>query len=138
VKGGWQKLRSLVLKNRYFRLLTVSWLCERGMEANACLRCRFGSIRLDIKVPEKYDTDRFARETKRYAEKLFEAINHKSINYALTFEAQQHYLDFNLMCTCILNVKKQDCSNYNPTQHPRVKHLNRERLPLLEVPQRLR
>jgi hypothetical protein len=108
------------------------------MEENACLRCRFGSIRLDIKVPENYDTDRFARETKRYAEKLLEAITQKPIHYALTFEAQQHYLDFNLTCTCILNVKKQDCSNYNTTQHLRVKHLNRERLPLLEVPQRHR
>lgn len=104
------------------------------MEENACYKCRFGSIRIDIKVPENYDTERFARETKRYAEKLSAIINNKQVHYALTFEAQQHYLDVNLSCTCILNVKKQDCSNFNPTEHPKVKHLNRERLPILEVP----
>jgi hypothetical protein len=103
------------------------------MEENACFKCRFGSVQIGIRVPEKYDADRFLRETKKYTEKLAEIIKQKQIHYALTFEAQQRYLDFDLGCTCILNIKKQDCSNYNPTAHPRVKHLNREHLPLLEA-----
>ena len=103
------------------------------MEENACFKCRFGSILIDIRVPGNYDAERFGREIKKYAEKLAEIINQKQIHYALTFDAQQHHLNVNLSCTFILNIKKQDCSNYNLTAHLRVKHLNRnERLPLLE------
>lgn len=108
------------------------------MEANACLSCRFSSIKLNITVPEKYDTAKFARETKKYADRLAALTKQKPIHYALNFQEQQYGLDFNVTCACILNVKKLDCSHFNPAENLRIRHLNHNyKLPTLEVPQNI-
>jgi hypothetical protein len=109
-----------------------------GMEANACYGCRFGSIKIDILAPEDIDQKKLVGETKKFTANIAEATKHKRIHYSVTTKPQKaSNIDFNVNCTCILNVKKHDCSNFNHAHNLRIKHLNRHsKLPQLEVTQR--
>jgi hypothetical protein len=98
-----------------------------GMESNVCLGCRFGSVKIDVSVPEKYNFKTFKVETKQFASEILPMTRHKPIHYNVTFDKKQ--LDaaapkFNVNCTCILNVKKKDCSKFNPTEERcKIRHL---------------
>jgi len=109
-----------------------------GMEANACLGCRFGSVKIDISAPQDIDQKKLVGETKKFTKQIAGVTEHKRIHYSVTTKPQKtSNIDFNVNCTCILNVKKHDCSNFNHAQNLRIKHLNRQsKLPHLEVTQR--
>jgi hypothetical protein len=108
------------------------------MEANACLGCRFGSIKIEVLAPQDVDQKKLAGETKKFAAHIAEVSKHKRIHYSLATKPQKaSKIDFNVNCTCILNVKRDDCSNFNHAQNLRIKHLDRQsNLPHLEVTQR--
>lgn len=97
------------------------------MTADECLRCRFSSVKVSINVPDKYDMKTFSRETKRFTKGIAGKAKQKRIHYTLVFDSEHKKdtcLDFAVSCSCILNVKTHDCSNFTNAQQLRVKHLN--------------
>ncbi len=92
--------------------------------------CRFGSVKIDVSVPEKYDLKSFRAETQQFASRFLAMTKQKPIHYNLTFDKKQRKLaalEFNVNCTCILNVNKNDCSKFNPEQENcKIRHLPRE------------
>jgi|GEM_PF-2650365 hypothetical protein len=109
------------------------------METNACLTCRFGSVKIDISVPYKYDPKKLAEQTKAFTSSLAALTRQKPIHYAVTFEERKiSSVDFKVNCSCILNLRKVDCSNYNPSRACRIKHLHPSNLPRLEVAKQIR
>lgn len=107
--------------------------------------CRFSSIRISINVPDKYDMKTFAKETKRFTKGVAGRAKDKRIHYTLVFDSEHQKdaaLDFAVSCSCILNVKTHDCSNFTSARGLRVKHLNSRqpaaaRLGAVSVSQRL-
>ena len=96
------------------------------MESNICLGCRFGSVKIEVLVPEDCDVQEFVRKTRLFASEMKPVTREKRIHYILKFDSEKHSLGlgFNVTCSCILNVKQRDCSNFlacNKTG--RVKHL---------------
>jgi hypothetical protein len=69
----------------------------------------------------------------------------KRFHYTLVFDSEHKKdtcLDFAVSCSCILNVKPHDCSNFTSARQLRVKHLNsrQQAAPMLGAvgaPQRL-
>ncbi len=98
------------------------------METNVCYACRFGSVKIEILVPEKYNLKTFAEQTRKFAADIATATQSKPIHYKLRFDSASNIsnLGFNVHCTCILNVAKNDCSNFN-TAASRVKHLKSDK-----------
>jgi hypothetical protein len=109
------------------------------MEANACLGCRFGSVKINISVPQKCDEGRLARETKAFASKIAVMTRQKPVHYTVTYSERQKFaaLDFAVNCSCILNVDKRDCSNYNPSKTCRIMHIRPSKSSSLEVAQKI-
>ena len=102
------------------------------METNVCYGCRFGSVKIEIVVPEKYSLKKFAKQTRDFADQIAEVTKPKPIHYSLRFDSGQDSakLDFNVNCQCILNVAKRDCSNYSTAgRNCRVKHLKQLKPP---------
>lgn len=98
------------------------------MESNTCIGCRFGSVKIEVFVPEDFfDIQEFLRKTRLFAAEVKPFTGQKPIHYALRFDTERDSseLDFNVNCSCILNVKQRDCSNFNPVEDSncRVKHL---------------
>ena len=84
-------------------------------------------LKISINVPDKYDMKTFARETKRFTKGVAGKAKDKRIHYTLVFDSEHKKdpgLDFAVSCSCILNVKTHDCSNFNSAPQLRVKHLN--------------
>jgi hypothetical protein len=96
------------------------------MESNICLGCRFGSVKIEVSVPQNLGLKDFAEQTKVFAAELTEFTKSKPIHYSLKFDAPPdcEELDFSVNCQCILNVNKLDCSKFNSSQNCRVKHLH--------------
>jgi hypothetical protein len=97
------------------------------MTADECLGCRFSSVKISINVPDKCDMKTFAKETKRFSAGVAGKAKDKRIHYTLVFDSEHKKdpcLDFAVSCSCILNVKTYDCSNFNSARQLRVKHLN--------------
>jgi hypothetical protein len=97
------------------------------MAADECLGCRFSSVKISINVPDKYDMKTFAKETKRFTSGVSGKAKDKRIHYTLVFDSEHKKdlcLDFAVSCSCILNVKTHDCSNFTSAPQLRVKHLN--------------
>lgn len=96
-------------------------------KTNVCLGCRFGSVKIDILVPEKYNLKEFVKQTQNFASGVTAVTREKPIHYALTFEnhgGDSEKLNFEIHCSCILNVKTRDCSKFNPAKKEcRVEHL---------------
>jgi len=68
----------------------------------------------------------FVQETRDFASEIKAVTRQKPIHYTLTFDSGKSLanLDFNLDCSCILNVKRKDCSNFvMETKNCRVKHM---------------
>jgi hypothetical protein len=110
------------------------------LEANACLGCRFSSVKVDISVPEKYDLKKFTKETKKFASNMGAMASQKRIHYALVFDSERQKtsnLDFTVNCSCILNVKKVDCSKFSSGQNCKIKHLHYSKPSTIEVAQRI-
>jgi hypothetical protein len=109
------------------------------MEANACLGCRFGSVKVNVSVPQRYDADRLAKETKMFVSKIAATTRQKTIHYTVTFAERQKFaaLNFTINCSCILNVDKRDCSNYNPSKTCRVMHIHPSKPNSFEVAQKI-
>ncbi|MCL4429652.1 MAG: hypothetical protein M1167_02755, partial [Chloroflexi bacterium] len=84
------------------------------MEGNVCIGCRFGSVKIEVCVPEKCSLQEFTRQTRAFASDLKAHTGQKPIHYALTFDSDKDAseLVFNVNCQCILNVKQRDCSNF--------------------------
>ncbi len=103
-----------------------------GMYSNICLGCRFSSIKIDVSIPKSYDMKNLAQETKAFSSKIVVQTKQKPIHYNLTVDNQKHEnsLGFNLDCICILNIKKDDCSKFNPTHQKtlRIKHIQNRNL----------
>ncbi len=95
------------------------------MESNVCLGCRFGSVKVEILVPEKYTHERFVRETRDFASDIAVLTKQKPIHYSLRFDSENSSgLDFSFNCQCILNIKRKECSNFNLKEEKcKVKHL---------------
>ncbi len=96
------------------------------MESNVCLSCRFGSVKIEILVPETYDVQEFVTETQNFASDIIATVGQKPIHYSLRFDSE-HYsdgLDFTVACSCILNIKRKECSKFNQKEeYCKVKHL---------------
>ncbi len=109
------------------------------MEANACLSCRFGSVKINISVPHKYNAGKLTKETKAFASKIAATTRQKPIHYTVTYAERQKFaaLDFTVNCSCILNVDKRDCSNYNPSKTCRVMHIHPSKPSNIEVAQKI-
>jgi hypothetical protein len=108
------------------------------MEANACLGCRFGSVKIDILAPQKYDSKKLAEETRAFASAVTALTKQKPIHYAVTIsELKKSAIDFKVNCSCILNLEKTDCSNYNPSKTCRIKHLHLRKPPSIEATHRI-
>jgi len=96
------------------------------MESNLCLGCRFGSVKIEILVPEKCGIEEFAAETQNFTSEIV-AMTKKPMHYSLTFGSgiDQSKLDFKVHCQCILNIKQNECSKFNGVtdRDCKVKHL---------------
>jgi hypothetical protein len=97
------------------------------MASNICLRCRFGSVKLEILVPEKYDIKEFAKETQDFASDIVAITREKPMHYSLTFGTGNECaksLDFRVHCSCILNINQNECSKFNANEERdcKVKH----------------
>jgi hypothetical protein len=97
---------------------------------SVCIECRFGSILVEIQVPEKCDLRKLARRTKAFTEGLPAIISQKPIHYALQFAEgdSSDEPNFTVNCACILNVNKKDCSKFEEAvgRNPRIKHLEHQ------------
>jgi len=96
-------------------------------EGNVCLGCRFGSVKIDITVPEKYDLTEFVRQKEDFASEIIPLTREKPIHYSLLFgsNGDPSKLEYKIHCSCILNVKKEDCSKFNVREQKncKIKHL---------------
>lgn len=98
------------------------------MESNTCFGCRFGSVKIEILVPEKYSLKQFAQQTRDFTADVVAVTGSKPIHYSLKVNTEQSKLDFNINCSCILNIGRRDCSKYNAaTGNCRVKHLEHDK-----------
>ena len=92
-----------------------------------CLGCRFGSVKIEILVPEKCDINEFAEETRNFSSDIIQITKEKPMHYSLTFGSASEYskIDFRVHCDCILNVDKKHCSRFadNLAKDCRIKHL---------------
>ena len=97
------------------------------MDSDVCLGCRFGSVKIEILVPEKCDLKDFAQQTRHFAAEISRVTMHKPIHYSLGINPGQDLaeLDFNVNCSCILNINKNDCSKFNHAEDKncRIKHI---------------
>jgi hypothetical protein len=84
-----QKMRSPLAKKGYLEISDTSALKWLAMESNTCLGCRFGSVKIEILVPEKYNQKQFARQTKDFAADIIAVTKQKPIHYSLTFDSEQ-------------------------------------------------
>ncbi len=82
---------------------------------NVCLGCRFGSVKIEILVPEKCDINEFARETRNFSSEIVAMTKEKPMHYSLTFGSATSCskLDFKVHCSCILNIDKKECSKFS-------------------------
>ena len=107
------------------------------MNSDVCLGCRFGSVKIEILVPEKCKIEDFSKQTRDFTAEIGRVTGHKPIHYSLGFDSEQDLadLDFNVECSCILNINKNDCSKFNVAegQNCRVKHLQQLNLPTREL-----
>jgi hypothetical protein len=89
------------------------------MDGKDCLSCKFGSVRVDILVPESYNISRFAQETQSFTSELMDATGKKTFRYALKFDSEQkrEQLDFKIGCSCLLNLEKKTCPRYSKTEN---------------------
>jgi hypothetical protein len=87
------------------------------MASNICLGCRFGSVKIEILVPEKYTIKEFAQQTQDFASEIIAITKEKPMHYSLTFGSGNDFskLDFKIHCSCILNIDKKQCSKFNST-----------------------
>lgn len=85
------------------------------MESNKCLGCRFGSVKIEVEVPEKYSTEEFAAETKNFASQIIAITKQKSMQYLLTFGSINNFskLEFKIHYSCKLNIDKKQCSKFS-------------------------
>ena len=97
------------------------------MESNVCLGCRFGSVKLEILVPEKYDINDFAQETRNFSTDIVAITKEKPMHYSLTFGSGDEYskLEFKVHCSCILNIDKTECSRFTDASDKdwKIRHL---------------
>ena len=97
------------------------------MESNVCLGCRFGSVKIEILVPEKCNINEFAEETRNFSSDIIAITKEKPMHYSLTFGSGNECskLDFRVHCSCILNVDKKHCSRFadNMVKDCKIKHL---------------
>ncbi len=99
------------------------------MDSNICLGCRFGSVKIEVVVPEKYNLKNFAKQTQNFAAGITAITREKAIHYSITFLAADDEppkkLDFKIHCSCILNVSKEECSRFGLKEEKncKVKHL---------------
>ena len=98
------------------------------MDNKICLSCRFGSVQIEVLVPETCDLEKFVTETRNFASDVIAVTKEKPIHYSFTLASEQGSpeLVFKVHCTCILNVNKNDCSKFNLTENNdcKVKHLS--------------
>ena len=99
----------------------------RKMDSNVCLGCRFGSVKIEVLVPEQCDIREFADETRNFTSEIVAITKAKRMHYCITFGSGSNYskLDFKVHCSCILNIKKKECSNFNSINESecKVRHL---------------
>ncbi len=98
---------------------------------SVCIGCRFGSVIVEIAVPEKCDLLKLTRRTEAFTADLPAAIKQKPIHYSLNFDEENSLDDepsFTVNCICILNVNKKDCSKFEEAagRNPRIKHLEHQ------------
>ena len=111
------------------------------METNVCFGCRFGSVKIEILVPEKYNLKQFASQTRNFTAGIVAVTGAKPIHYNLKVDSRQDpsRLDFNVNCSCIFSVDRRECSKFNAAtdRNCRVKHLQHikqaEEEPSLEI-----
>jgi hypothetical protein len=96
-------------------------------KGNACLGCRFGSVKLEILVPENCDITEFAKQTQNFRSEIVAMTKEKPMHYSLTFGSADpaSKLDFKVHCICILNMNKKECAKFSESQEkePQVKLL---------------
>jgi hypothetical protein len=97
------------------------------MDSNICLGCRFGSVKIEIVVPEEYDIKDFAEETRNFNSEINAITKKKPMHYSLMFGSESNHstLEFKVHCSCILNINKKECSRFNADadRDCKVKHL---------------
>ena len=97
------------------------------LDSNVCLGCRFGSVKIEILVPEKCDINEFAEETRNFSLDIIAMTKEKPMHYSLTFASGNEVskLDFKVHCTCILNIDKKECSKFSDgaDKEYKIKHL---------------
>jgi hypothetical protein len=96
-------------------------------KGNICLGCRFGSVKIEILVPEKYDLKDFVAQKKDFASEIIAFTGGKPIHYSILFSSNENpsKLERKIYCSCILNVNRNDCSKFNLRQEKncKIKHL---------------
>jgi len=107
------------------------------MESDTCIGCRFGAVKIEIYVPEKISFREFEKQTRALAFPIKALAGQKPIHYALTFASDKatSKLSYNVDCSCILNVKQRNCSNFSfvEDKNCRVKHLQQKNLQTREM-----
>ena len=97
------------------------------MDNNVCLTCRFGSVKIEVLVPDKCDVEEFAEETRNFSSDIIAITKEKPMRYSLTFGSgnDMSKLEFKVHCTCILNIDKSECSRFSGTANKdcKIKHL---------------
>jgi hypothetical protein len=99
--------------------------------ANVCMGCRFGSIKMDVLVPEKYDMKQLVAQIQILASEVTAVAASKPIHYSFTFGAGKNSLKkpkFKVDCLCIFKVKQRDCSRLNPKKGKefKVRHFDQD------------
>lgn len=100
-----------------------------GKMESVCLQCRFGSVKVNIQVPERYNLKKLALQTKEFTADLSATIKQKPIHYSLSFNTEVFgQPNFTVNCSCILNVDKNDCSKFNEAfgKNLRIKHFKNQ------------
>ena len=90
---------------------------------NACLSCRFGSVKIEILVPENCDITEFAKQTQYFSSEIVAMTREKPMHYSLTFGSSDpaSKLDFKIHCTCSLNMDKKECKKFSDSQEKEYK-----------------
>jgi hypothetical protein len=97
------------------------------MNSNVCLGCRSGSVKIEISVAQKCKPEDFSHQTRDFGAGIIRVTGHKPIHYSLELDSGQNLaeIDFNVDCSSILNINKNDYSKFNVAEdrNCRVKHL---------------
>ena len=83
-----------------------------------CLGCEFGSVKLEILVPENCDLKEFIEKTQNFAFNLISISKEKPIYYSLKYGSGMDCAEFKfkIHCSCIFRQTKNTCAKFKMRQ----------------------